>query len=170
MDEPADGRTNLPTLPSTQPRVSIPEEKVQLLGHQLGRQIQPGDSNACIRTSLSFVWVAVNERLKEHMPAERLATLVEFQKNIREEGEDAFIELLKDMAKKGTWRDLFQNGMSSLRTLPHLKQLITFCPQRYFTNRALPRQCGTCHRPQRTVCYVLIVVVRDVDYSRSQLL
>ena len=43
-----------------------------------------------------------------------LASLEEFLQNVRQKSEKEFIDLLKDMAKKKTWRDLLENGTSFL--------------------------------------------------------
>ena len=44
----------------------------------------------------------------------RLANQDKFEENVKSKGEDKFIELLKDIAKKKNWQDLLENGTSFL--------------------------------------------------------
>jgi hypothetical protein len=61
------------------------------------------------------VWFYVNKALKEDpILKTRLADKDKFQENVKSKGEEKFIELLKDMAKKKNWQDLLENGTSSL--------------------------------------------------------
>ena len=48
-------------------------------------------------------------KMKKYLPS-----LEEFLQNIRQKDEKEFMGLLKDMAKKNSWRDLLENGTSSL--------------------------------------------------------
>ena len=67
------------------------------------------------KDSLEIVWGAVKRALRNHPKMEKyLASLEEFLQNVRQKSEKEFIDLLKDMAKKKTWRDLLENGTSFL--------------------------------------------------------
>jgi len=73
-----------------------------------------GDDD-CIRESLDMVFFAVSHALQEDSNLKaRLANDDQFNKNVKKKDEQQFINLLRDIAKKGSWRDLLQNGTSFL--------------------------------------------------------
>jgi hypothetical protein len=64
---------------------------------------------------LDFVWVAVRDALQEDPNLKaRLANENQFKENVKKKDEQQFINLLRDIAKKESWRDLLQNGTSFL--------------------------------------------------------
>jgi len=82
---------------------------------RLQRYIQPDDSDKAILGSLGTIWVNVNKALKEDPILKmRLADQDKFEENVKSKGEEKFIVLLKDMAKKKNWQDLLENGTSFL--------------------------------------------------------
>jgi len=116
VDEPVPAdRTNLgpsimPKRPSTQSRVSIPEEAVQGACKQLERCIQPDDDDS-IREGLGTVWIIVRDALSlEQTLRARLADRDEFQENVEKFGEKEFTELLRGITKK-------KNGGICLKTV-----------------------------------------------------
>jgi len=81
----------------------------------LDRIIRPGDDDARIRRSLRHVFVAVCDALAEDPNRKaRLANRDQFGENVKQNDEQQFINLLRDIAKKESWRDLLQNGTSFL--------------------------------------------------------
>ena len=77
---------------------------------QFERLIQPDDDDDRIKNSLNAVWFLVNGALKtDPVLKMRLANQDEFQENVKNKGEEQFINLLKDMAEKKNWRDLLEN-------------------------------------------------------------
>ena len=114
-DDPNPSTPTRPTLPSTQPKVSIPDGAFRSLCKHLERNIQPGDDDDSIHDSLNTVWFIVNEALKEDpILKTRLADKNGFLENVKKYGGKQFIDLLKDMAEKKNWRDLLENRMSFL--------------------------------------------------------
>src|SRR5579863_7450500 len=80
----------------------------------LERNVKIGHDDARIRRSLKYVWLAVNHALlilaKDPSMGTLLANKEEFQQNVKQKGEQQFIELLRDIAEKNSWRDLLENG------------------------------------------------------------
>jgi len=120
VDNPTDNNENRstptrPTPPSTQSTICISEQSIQEMCENLDRIIRPGDDDARIRRSLGLVFVAVCDALAEDPNRKaRLANRDQFEENVKKEGEQQFINLLRDIAKKESWRDLLQNGTSFL--------------------------------------------------------
>jgi hypothetical protein len=64
---------------------------------------------------LEYVFLTVKQALFDDPKTENyLASPEEFLQNVRQKGETEFIDLLKDMAEKKSWRDLLENGTSFL--------------------------------------------------------
>ena len=138
VDEPMDDYTNPstpkklgPVSPTTQSGACISDESLQLMSTQLERAIQPGDDDVYIRRSLGTVWINVNHALaKDPGMTTRLASKEEFEQNVQQNGEQQFITLLRDVAKKHSWRNLLENGTSFisfvLRRSDHLLSLDVF--------------------------------------------
>ena len=120
VDEPPDTNTTMPrstppTPPSTQPKVSLPEQTVQHFCQALAALSQTSSEPDYIQDFLPVVWALVNKYLKQDPNLRsRLAGLEEFEENVKEKGEQQFIDLLKDMAKKENWQGLLENGTSFL--------------------------------------------------------
>jgi hypothetical protein len=113
LDEPTHDDPNpatRSTLPSTQPKVSIPDRALRAMCKKLERNIQPGDDDDSIQDSLNTVRSIVDDALQEDPSLKtRLADKDEFRGNVQKYGEKQFIDLLKDMAKKKNWGDLLEN-------------------------------------------------------------
>jgi hypothetical protein len=110
VDEPVPATHVKSTPLSTPSRVSVPEEAVQELGKELEVYIQSSLSNDRI---LCHVWISVHDALKRDQTLRtRLANQDEFKENVKKSGEDQFIDLLKDIAKRRSWRELLENSTS----------------------------------------------------------
>ncbi len=120
VEDPADNNENpstptRPTPPSTQSTNCISEQTIQKMCKHLERHIRTDDNDDWIRQSLGHVFVAVRNALAEDPNRKaRLASEDQFKENVKKEGEQQFINLLRDIAKKESWRDLLQNGTSFL--------------------------------------------------------
>jgi hypothetical protein len=121
IDQPADGYTNPTTLtvpvPPTQPRVSISDKTLQSSCKLLERFVNDcdDDDGDAIQAYLGTIWIIVHRALEEDPDLSiRRVDEEEFLKNIGEYGEAQFLHLLRDMAKRQSWRDLFGNGMISI--------------------------------------------------------
>jgi len=113
VDEPAAGPTTpkKSILPSTPPRVSIPETAVQTLREVLDDIIIPTSEDDRIQRHLGTVWFAVHEALsQDETKNTRLADEAQFLENVNEIGKEPFINLLRNMARRQYWRDLLENG------------------------------------------------------------
>jgi hypothetical protein len=87
----------------------------------LERIIDPSEPDDVIRESLVAVWAYVTNALSEDpVRKETLANQTEFQENVNKGGEEQFIHLLKDMAKRKTWQGLPGNSTSFIS--PELKR------------------------------------------------
>ena len=94
-----------------QSRFCISDEILQQMCEDLERNVKISDDDARIRRSLKYVWHAVNHALaKDPSMSTLLANKEEFQQNVKQKGEQQFIELLRDIAEKNSWRDLLENG------------------------------------------------------------
>jgi hypothetical protein len=120
VDDTADNNENpttptRPTPPSTQSTICISEQTIQKMCKYLERYIRTDDDDDWIRQSLVNIFVTVREALQEDPKLKaRLANEAQFKENVKKEGEQQFINLLRDIAKKESWRDLLQNGTSFL--------------------------------------------------------
>jgi len=118
VDDTADNNENpttptRPTPPSTKSTICISEQTIQKMCRHLERNITTDDDDDWIRQSLGQVFVAVRNALQEDPNLKaRLASEAQFNENVKKEGEQQFINLLRDIAKKESWRDLLQNGTS----------------------------------------------------------
>jgi hypothetical protein len=114
-DNPSPSTPTRSTLPSMQPKTTIPDRALRVMCSILERSIEPDDDDDDIQYSLVTVWFNVNEALKEDpILKTRLADKGEFVENVEKYGEKQFIDLLKDMAKKKNWGDLLDNRTSFL--------------------------------------------------------
>jgi hypothetical protein len=117
LDDPADNNENpttptRPTPPSTQSTICISEQTIQKMCKKLERLIRTDDDDDWV---LNTVFVALRDALEEDPNRKaRLANEDQFKENVKKEGEQQFINLLRDIAKKESWRDLLQNGTSFL--------------------------------------------------------
>ncbi len=120
LDDIADNNENpstptRPTPPSTQSTICISEQTIQTMCKRLERTIRPDDDDHWIRRSLGNVWFTVRNALEEDPNLKaRLASEDQFKENVKKNDEQQFINLLRDIAKKESWRDLLQNGTSFL--------------------------------------------------------
>jgi len=103
-----------PINPSTPPRhitsTNIPDQAIQKACKSLGRNIRPDDDNEHILLSLDVVWYLVYQALSQDPSVRpRLASEEEYLSNVKM-GEEQFLDLLRDLAKTNSWRDLLTNG------------------------------------------------------------
>ena len=94
--------------PSTPPRVSIPEVAFQTLYEVLNGIILPTSKNDRIQRHLGTIWFAVHEALarRNNERGHVLPIRPNFLENVNEIGKELFIALLRDMARRESWRDL----------------------------------------------------------------
>jgi hypothetical protein len=105
------GLSTPPTPQPKRPRLDYESRAVKDACEFLARNINADADNATISRALFFVPVAVCMALREDTKlAEELANEDEFLQNVKREGEEKFIDLLRDMARRGSWHDLFGNG------------------------------------------------------------
>ena len=112
--------------PMAQSGIYISDDILHEMYLTLGRHIQATDRDDYIKKRLQFVLLAVNEALSDDPKMKKyLASPDEFLQNVTQKGEKEFIDLLKDMAKKKSWRDLLENGTSFLSSTSSV--VIIFC-------------------------------------------
>jgi hypothetical protein len=125
VEDPADNTENpstptrptlpRPTPPSTQSTICISEQKIQGMCEdlELFSHIMKTGDGARIKRSLHMVFAIVCDALEEDPNLKaRLANKAQFIENVEKEGEQQFFNLLRDIAKKGSWRELLQNSTS----------------------------------------------------------
>ena len=96
---------------TTQSKFCLSDEILQVMCTHLGRIIQPGDDDVYIKQSLKYVWNSINNALtKDLSMSTLLANEEEFQQNVKQKGEQQFIDLLRYMAEKNSWRNLLEHG------------------------------------------------------------
>jgi hypothetical protein len=106
-----------------------------------------------IKRHLGSIFHAVKEALldDDRKMEKNLVSTEGFLQNVRQKGEKEFIDLLKDMAEKKSWRDLFENGTSFLSsTLERSDDLL----QTYYGSKfpkVLTNHSGASLQPHRTV-------------------
>ena len=115
VDELVDDYTSPPTPTVTESRICISDEVFQEMCEGLERNVKISDDDARIRRSMNAVWIIVKDALaKDLSMSTLLANQEEFQQNVKQKGEQQFIDLLRDTAEKNSWRDLLENGTSFL--------------------------------------------------------
>jgi hypothetical protein len=113
VEDPADNNEN--PFMSARPTICISERTIQKMCKNLERLIRTDDDDDCVLESLDYVFFSVRNALQEDPNRKaRLANEDQFKENVNKAGEQQFINLLKDIAKKKSWRDLLQNGTSFL--------------------------------------------------------
>jgi hypothetical protein len=113
VEDPADNNEN--PFMSARPTICISEQTIQKMCKQVERAIRPDDDDDWIRQSLGYVFLALRDALQEDPNRKaRLASEDQFKENVKKKDEQQFINLLRDIAKKESWRDLLQNGTSFL--------------------------------------------------------
>jgi len=119
------------TNPSTPTKPGSVPRKAQLapldtMINRLKRIIINEDTDAEIKGNLPAVWGIVNVFLTENTPPRlqtHIATITEFQENLRRKGEKVFIDSLRD---KSSWQGLPQNCTSFLSfVLEHSDHLLS---------------------------------------------
>jgi hypothetical protein len=111
VEDPADNNEN--PFMSARPTICISEQTIQKMCKNLERLIRTDDDDDCVLEFLDYVFFAVRNALQEDPNRKaRLANEDQFKENVKKEGEQQFINLLRDIAKKGSWRDLLPNRTS----------------------------------------------------------
>jgi hypothetical protein len=96
---------------STDRTSTVADDAVENACDQLASIIYADDDSARVKEWLGVVWFIVCEALKGNAELEgRLPSLKVFQDNVEHNGESQFIDSLRDMARRNSWRDLFENG------------------------------------------------------------
>jgi len=96
-------------VPPTTPSRSMTDQTFEDECDDLGRIVFPGDGNDRVKHALDLVWAIVCGALEKRNEKD-LATLDQFQDNVKRKGEPEFIDLLRDMARRDDWHELFKNG------------------------------------------------------------
>ena len=105
------GPSPLPIYKQTLPNLYVSEEDTQYAYKRLALNISHHDTNDEIQRTFGVIFSYVHELLFRDQQCRRcLADHVEYRNNIKRFGEDSFIHLLRDMAEKNSWKDLFQHG------------------------------------------------------------
>ena len=101
-----------PINPSTPPRhTCIPDEAIQEVCEGLGFHVRPDYDDSRIGRSLDVVWSIVCRALSQDPDVcQRLASVDEYRSNVKHMGEKQFIDILRDLAKMNSWRNLLENG------------------------------------------------------------
>jgi hypothetical protein len=88
----------------------LPEQAIQKACKVLEQIILPDNEDEDIQGKLDIVWFAVRKALSQHPELKgAIANEEEFKANVKGQGEVQFIELLRDMASRKSWRDLLDN-------------------------------------------------------------
>ena len=103
--------------PMVQSGICIPDKILRRMYENLERFFKADDEyddmeDGEVEQCLVFILISVKPaftKMKKYLPSSE-----EFLQNVRQDGEKAFFGLLKDMAKKKSWRDLLENGISFL--------------------------------------------------------
>ena len=107
----AAGPSPLPIYQQTLPNVYVSEKDIQYTSERLARNISHHDTNDEIQRTFGAISSYVHELLRRDERYHRyLADPAEYQNNIKRFGEDNFTHLLRDMAEKNSWKDLFHHG------------------------------------------------------------
>ena len=101
-----------PINPSTPPRhTCIPDEAIQKACERLGLNVRPDHDDEHIEQSLDVVRAIVRGALLQDPDVRpRLASEDEYRSNVKHMGEKQFIDILRDLAKTNSWRNLLENG------------------------------------------------------------
>ncbi|KIM51727.1 hypothetical protein SCLCIDRAFT_605891 [Scleroderma citrinum Foug A] len=102
-----------PINPSTPPRhTCIPDEVIQEVCEGLGFHVRPDYDDSRIGRSLDVVWSIVCRALSQDPDVcQRLASVDEYRSNVKHMGEKQFIDILRDLAKMNSWRNLLENDV-----------------------------------------------------------
>jgi hypothetical protein len=93
---------------STDRTYIVADNAVEIACDKLAHIIRADDDSARIKQWLGVVWFVVWQALEG--VEGRLPSLKAFQDNVEHNGESQFIDSLRDMARRNSWRDLFENG------------------------------------------------------------
>jgi hypothetical protein len=136
VDEPPDHLTILSTPPSPipPPNVVVLDQAIDTARERLAYIFNPGEDETEIRRSPVIAWAIVQEALSLDLTLRgRLANDVEFRENVKRNGQEQFMNLLRDTAWRGSWRDFLKNGTFlfsfDLRCSDHVPWLEIFVKQ-----------------------------------------
>jgi hypothetical protein len=111
VDEPPDHLTILstPSSPVPPPNVGIPDQAVERACKDLAYFSNPNNDRTVTLRSLDTAWSIVCGALCLDLPLRgRLASNDEFQENVRCNGQERFINVLRDTARRESWRGFFK--------------------------------------------------------------
>jgi hypothetical protein len=100
-----------PTPQPKRPKLSNREQIINLACDTLGRLVHHDDKESHILSRMKSIWGAVNGALYDMKASGSLAEYDEFRANVKDKGDKEFVEVLRDLAEKNCWSDLFQNCM-----------------------------------------------------------
>jgi hypothetical protein len=113
IDEAPDHLTILTThsSPAPPPNVGIPDQVIEKACKDLAYFFNPNDDRTVTLRSLDTAWSIVCEALcLDPALKGRLASNDEFQENVKRNGQEHFINLLRDTARRESWRGNLKNG------------------------------------------------------------
>jgi hypothetical protein len=144
VDKPAAAGPNMfktYIVPSTLPRVSIPEMVVQALSGFLEVVLVGAVLKVPPTLDPKFlliaIWGPIHEALSQDETLKtRVANEGQFLKNVDEIGMESFINLLRDVKSSKSWRDLLGNSTYCLRLISSI--LIGLCFSAVFSKKPVP--------------------------------
>jgi len=107
--------TNPSTPMRLRPIPNITSTTLQEMSRKLGHTIYPLDNDNSICKSLDIVWLTIYKALSQDPMMQPLANQDKFEQNVKQKGEQVFINLLRDIRRNNnSWGDLLGNGTSFL--------------------------------------------------------
>ena len=96
--------------PSVKPlRLDIPDQAIREASKFLERKIDLDDPDVLI---LNLLLLVVHTTLSQYPEiGGSIVNQEEFHANVKRQGEKEFLELVKDSARRKSWRDLLHNGI-----------------------------------------------------------
>jgi hypothetical protein len=119
-DDPVSGPSVNP------PKFDIPDQAIREASNFLERKIDLDDPDDVILDQLFFF---VHRALSQYPELSGvIANREDYDANVKRQGEEQFLELVRDSARRNSWRDLFHNGISPpLTTSPFFILSVQTC-------------------------------------------
>jgi hypothetical protein len=91
-------------------KLDIPDQAIREASKKLERHIDLDDKDDLI---LHQLWLNAHWTLSQYPRiSESIANEEEFKAKVKRQGKEEFLELVKDSARRNSWRDLLHNGIS----------------------------------------------------------
>jgi hypothetical protein len=90
-------------------KLDIPDQAIQEVSELLERKIVPEDPNDMFLWEIWLFVYATLSRCPELSGV--IANREEYDDNVKRQGEEEFLELVRDSARRNSWRDLLRNGI-----------------------------------------------------------